>query len=445
MIAGIARLGAIADFLSRPILTGYLNGIALSIIAGQLGKLFGFAVPSAGFFRTLAGFASRLGQTHVPTLATGLLLLVVLRVLRRVAPRVPGPLVAAVLGIGAAYVLRLDRSGVALVGAIPAGFPVPRVPAVAGSEVVPLLLGACSIVVVSFCSMMTTSRGFAARNGYAIDANRDFVALGLADLASGLTRGFVVSGADSRTAVADSSGGKTQVTSLVAAAAMAAVLVFFTGPLAYLPTASLAAILISSALGLFDVASVRRYYRQSRPEFRHSIVATLGVMTVGVLPGIAVAVGVAIVRLLLLASRPRDAVLGVIEGRDGCYDIAEEAGARTVPGLIVYRFDASLLFFNAQRFEDRARALVAAADVKPEWFLFDAEAVPMVDITGAEALESLRREFAGQGIVLAIARAKPPFRAMLERSGLIGRIGREYLFPSVRTGVQAFRDRPGVA
>lgn len=441
MVAGFARLGAIADFLSRPILTGYLNGIALSIIAGQLGKFFGFAVPPAGFFRTLAAFAARLGQTHLPTLATGVALFVVLRVIRRVAPRIPAPLVAVVLGIGATYWLRLDRAGVALVGDVPAGFPVPHVPAVAAGELAPLALGAVSIVVVSFCSMMTTARGFAAKNGYVIDANRDFVALGLADLASGLTRGFVVSGADSRTAVADTSGGKTQVTSLAAAATMAAVLLFLTRPLAYLPTTALAAILISSALGLFDFASLRRYWRLSRPEFRHSTVAMLGVMTVGVLPGIAVAVGLAVVRLLLLASRPRDAVLGTIEGKDGTYDLAEEVDARTVPGLIMYRFDTSIVFFNAQRFEERARALVAAAEGKPEWFLFNAEAAPMVDVTGAEALESFRRELAGQGIRLVIARAKPPFRSMLERSGLLEKIGKEYLFPSVRAGVQAFRER----
>jgi high affinity sulfate transporter 1 len=445
MLAGVARLGAIADFLSRPILTGYLNGIALSIIAGQLGRLFGFAVPPAGFFRTLAGFATRLGQTHVPTLLTGLLLFVLIRVLRRVAPRVPAPLVATALAIGAAYVLRLDRSGVALVGAVPAGFPIPHVPAVSASEMVPLLLGACSTVIVIFCSMMMTSRGFAAKNGYVVDANRDFVALGLGNLASGFSQGFVISGADSRTAVADASGGKTQVTSLVAAATMAAVLIFLTGPLAFLPTPVLAAILISSALGLFDVASLRRYWRQSRAEFRHSIVAMLGVMTVGVLPGIGVAVGMAIVRLLLLASRPPDAVLGVVEGRDGCHAIAEEPDARTIPGLIMYRFDAAILFFNAQRFEDRARALVAAADVKPEWFLFDAESVPMLDVTGAMALDSLQRELAGQGVVLAIARARPPVRMMLERCGLLGRIGKERLFPFVRDGVRAFRECHGAA
>jgi len=284
-IAGrIAGLGVIANVLSRPILTGYLYGIALSIIAGQLGTLLGFQVPSGGFFRTLARVTGRLGETHVATLAVGLALFVLLRAFKHLAPRVPAPLAAAVLGIGAVSTLGLDRQGVAVVGPVPAGFPLPHVPSIDTSELWPLLFGACGIVLVSFCSMMTTARGFVAKNGYAINTNQDMIALGACDLASGFVRGFVVSGADSRTAVADSAGGKTQVTGLVAAATMAAVLLFLTGPLAYLPTAALAAILISSALGLFDFTSLRSYFRVSRPEFRHSIAAMLGVMTVGVLP-----------------------------------------------------------------------------------------------------------------------------------------------------------------
>lgn len=434
---GVAGLGVIANFLSRPILTGYLNGIALSIIAGQLGTLLGFRVASAGFFRTLARVASRLSETHIATLAVGLALFVLLRALKHLAPKVPAPLVAAVLGIGAVYALGLDRHGVAVVGHVPAGFPTPRIPLVGAGDLWPLLFGACGIVLVSFCSMMTTARGFAAKNGYAIDTNQDMIALGVSDLASGLSRGFVVSGADSRTAVADSAGGKTQVTALVAAAMMAAVLLFLTAPLAYLPTAALAAILISSALGLFDVSSLRSYYRVSRPEFRHSVAAMLGVMTVGVLPGVLIAVGLALLRLLRLASRPHDAVLGMVEGKDGAYG-TEGEGGRTIPGLMIYRFDASLLFFNADYFKDRVLALSNDADTLPTCVLFDAESVPVLDITGADALEALRTELSGRGSVLAIARAKGLFRVMLERTGVAERIGTAHLFPTVRAGVQAF-------
>ena len=435
---GIAGLGVIADFLSRPILTGYLNGIALSIIVGQLGTLFGFEVPSGGFFRTLAAVVSRLGETHAATFLVGLLLFVLLRVLRHRSPKMPAPLIAAALGIIMVYALGLEQQGVAVVDAVPAGFPVPRIPPVGTSELWPLIVGACGIVLVSFCSMMTTARGFAAKNGYAIDVNQDMIALGVSDLASGFSRGFVVSGADSRTAVADSAGGKTQLTALVAAATMAVVLLFLTRPIAYLPTAALAAILVSSALGLFDVASLQRYYRISRSEFWLSVIAMLGVMTVGVLPGVLIAVGLALLKLLRLASRPHDVVLGLVQEKDDVYSAVEEEGGRTIPGLIIYRFDSSLLFFNADHFKDRVRAIIRNANTKPKWFLFDVESVPVLDITGADALEELRAELAGLGVVLAIARAKGLFRVMLDRSGVTEKIGRQHIFPTVHAGAQAF-------
>ena len=435
---GIAGLGVIADFLSRPILTGYLNGIALSIIVGQLGTLFGFEVPSGGFFHTLAAVVSRLGETHAATFLVGLLLFVLLRVLRHRSPKMPAPLIAAALGIIMVYVLGLEQQGVAVVDAVPAGFPVPRIPPVGTSELWPLIVGACGIVLVSFCSMMTTARGFAAKNGYAIDVNQDMIALGVSNLASGFSRGFAVSGADSRTAVADSAGGKTQLTALVAAATMAVVLLFLTRPIAYLPTAALAAILVSSALGLFDVASLQRYYRISRSEFWLSVIAMLGVMTVGVLPGVLIAVGLALLKLLRLASRPHDVVLGLVQEKDDVYSAVEEEGGRTIPGLIIYRFDSSLLFFNADHFKDRVRAIIRNANTKPKWFLFDVESVPVLDITGADALEELRAELAGLGVVLAIARAKGLFRVMLDRSGVIEKIGRQHIFPTVHAGAQAF-------
>ena len=435
---GIAGLGVIADFLSRPILTGYLNGIALSIIVGQLGTLFGFEVPSGGFFHTLAAVVSRLGETHAATFLVGLLLFVLLRVLRHRSPKMPAPLIAAALGIIMVYALGLEQQGVAVVGAVPAGFPVPRIPPVGTSELWPLIVGACGIVLVSFCSMMTTARGFAAKNGYAIDVNQDMIALGVSNLASGFSRGFVVSGADSRTAVADSAGGKTQLTALVAAATMAVVLLFLTRPIAYLPTAALAAILVSSALGLFDVASLQRYYRISRSEFWLSVIAMLGVMTVGVLPGVLIAVGLALLKLLRLASRPHDVVLGLVQEKDDVYSAVEEEGGRTIPGLIIYRFDSSLLFFNADHFKDRVRAIIRNANTKPKWFLFDVESVPVLDITGADALEELRAELAGLGVVLAIARAKGLFRVMLDRSGVTDKIGRQHIFPTVHAGAQAF-------
>jgi len=436
---GIAGLGVIANFLSRPILTGYLNGIALTIIASQLGKLLGFSVAPAGFFRTVAEVVSRLSETHVATLSVGLSLFVMLLVLKRLIPKLPGPLIVAAIGCGVVFLLALQQQGVAVVGAVPAGFPAPRIPSAGMTDLWPIAFGAGGIMLVSFCSMMTTARGFAAKNGYAIDVNQDMFALGVSDLASGLTSGFVVSGADSRTAVADSAGGKTQIASIVAAAAMAAVLMFLTRPLAYLPTAALSAILVSSALGLFDVASLRRYYRVSRPEFRHSVVAMLGVMTVGVLPGVLIAVALALLKLLRLASRPRDAVLRAVAGPDGVARTTKrEEGGEVIPGLIIYRFDSSLVFFNADYFKDRVRTVIEQEPSKLRVFILDAEAMSVLDITGAYALEGLLTELARQGIDLEVARAKGLFRLMLERTGVAEQIGETHMFPTVRAGIQAF-------
>jgi high affinity sulfate transporter 1 len=439
---GAAGLGAIANFLSRPILTGYLNGIALSIIAGQLATLLGLHIAAAGFFLTLARNVEKLGETHLPTLAISLSLLAFLWLIRRFAPRLPGPLIAAALAIACVYAFALTRLGVAVVGAVPPGFPAPRIPALENSDLWPLVTGAAGIALVSFCSMMTTARGFAAKNRYQISVNQEMIALGVSDLASALGRGFVVSGADSRTAVADAAGGKTQVTALVAALAMALVLVFLTRPLAFLPTAALAAILVFSAANLFDFASLRTYWRGSKAEFRHAIVAMLGVMTVGVLTGILIAVGLAMLRLLRLASRPHDALLGADPHTAGAYCNTDEGGV-PIEGLMIYRFDASLVFFNADYVRDRALGLVDQAPRKPSWFLLDAETVPLLDITGAEALEALRAGLADRGIVLAVARPKGLFRLMLERTGVTEKIGPERLFPRIHAGVEAFLTEAG--
>lgn len=439
IVGGLLGFGVIANFLSRPILTGYLNGIALTIIAGQLGALFGFKVSPGGFFHTVVEAVSRVNETHVATISLGLALLVLILLMKRFVPRVPSPLVAAALGCAVVFAMSLNAKGVSVVGAVPAGFPAPIIPTVNSAEVWPLLFGAVGIALVSFCSMMTTARGFAAKNGYRINVNQDLFALGVSDLASAVNRGFVVSGADSRTAVADSSGGKTQIASIVAAVVMSIVLLFLTRPLAYVPTAALAAILISSALGLFDWASLRRYYRLSKPEFRQSVAAMLGVMTLGVLQGVLIAVALAMLNLLRHASRPRDAILGVVvDSNNDSHTANLEEGGKAIEGVLIYRFEASLVFFNADYFTERVRAVINIAESKPRTFLFDAESVPLLDISGAYAIDALRSELAEKGIVFGIARARGLFRVMLERAGVAERIGSENLFHTVRAGAAAY-------
>jgi len=435
IVAGLARLGFLTNFLARPILAGYLNGIAISIISGQLGRLFGFTLEPAGFFRTLIRCASRLGETHVLTLAVGLAAFVVLRLIKRVSPKIPAPLIAVALGIAASQIFHLGERGVALLGAVPAGLPKPMVPDINMSDLQPLAIGALGLALISFNSAMVTARGFAVRNRYEIDPNQEFIALGVADIGAGMLRGFAISGADSRTAVNDSAGGKSQVTGLAAAGVIVAVLLFLTAPLASLPIAVLSAVLVSAAIGLFDLPGLARLRRISRQEFRLSIITLLGVITVGVLPGVMVAVGLAILQLLAKASRPNDAVLGRIPGADGYYDIAGCPEAETFAGLVIFRFDSPLVFFNSDRFKSRIRALVKETTPEVRCVLLDAGTMLGIDSTGAAALGETCGELAEIGVGFAMAGAKGPLRAMLEKTGLNQQIGPDRLFPTLDAAV----------
>ena len=435
---GLAGLGVISDFLSRPILTGYLHGIAISIIVGQLGGLLGLRVQSEGVLQAIAEIARRIGETHSLTLAVAVVLIVSIFLVQRLVPRAPTALLAVILGIGAVLILGLDARGLAVVGKVPKGFPVPSIPFIRGSDVWPLALGAGGILVVSFCSMMTTSRAFAIKNHYAIDANQDLVALGISDLASAFGHGFAVSGSDSRTAVGDATGGTTQMMAIIAAIVMAVVLLFFTEPLAYLPTVALAVIIIFATAGLFDLRSLAGYYRVSKGEFFHSIAATVGVITVGALPGVLIAVALSVLRLLRLASRPEDAVLGLKEEAGKLSICSPADGGSFTLGLVIYRFGASLLFFNADFFKKRATTASQVNRGSIRWFVLDAGSMPFLDITGAHTLESLRNELHSTGITLVVANARGRFRETLRRTGLAERIGAQRTYPSVHDAVAAF-------
>jgi high affinity sulfate transporter 1 len=435
--AGLARLGFLTNFLARPILTGYLNGIAICIITGQFGSLCGFSLAPAGFFRLLWSFFSKLGETHGPTLAVGVMTLALLLLLGRLVPKVPGPLVAVALGCACSAVFGFAEHGVKLLGKIPAGFPAFAIPTIGGLDWQPLALGAAGLALILYNSAMVTARGFAAKNRYDIDANQEFIALGVANIGAGILQGFAISGADSRTAVNDSIGGKSQVTSLVAALVLALTLLFLTRPLGWLPMAVLSAVLIKAAMGLFDLRSLINLRRVSPQEFRLCLITLLGVITVGVLPGVVVAVGVAIVQLLVRASRPHDAVLGRIPGTNIYYDTTTHPEAESFPGLVIYRFDASLVFFNADHFKARVRAVVREAREPLRYLLLDAETMPYLDTTGAASLDQLCADLEDKGIAMAVAAAKSPVRTMLDRTGLVRRIGYNRMFPTVESAIEA--------
>lgn len=362
--ASFLRLGALADFLSKPILVGFLNGVAISILLGQIGKLFGFAIESGRIIPRLLEFIAKLPQTHGPTLAVGLGSFAVLLLARRFLPRWPAALITLVVAGIAVAVLKLDGQGVAVLGAVPAGLPLPRWPTVSLEHLPALLASAAGLALVLFSSGVLTARSFAAKNRYEIDVDREFAAFGAANIAAALSQGFAVTGAASRTAMADSAGGRTQVTGLVAAATIATVLLFLTGPLRYVPIAALGVVLVFAAFSLFDIRALRDIWKIDRREVGLSVLTMLGVVAVSAINAILIAVALALVRFVKLTARPRDEVLGQVDGLPGFHSVERHPGARTFSGLALYRFDGPITFFNAAYFKQRA--LAVADDAGPE-------------------------------------------------------------------------------
>ncbi|MEW5546659.1 SulP family inorganic anion transporter [Pseudomonas soli] len=436
--AGVARAGFIASFFSRPILIGYLNGIGLSLLAGQLSKVVGFKIEGDGFVLSLINFLQRLGEIHWLTLAIGLAGLGLLIWLPRRYPRLPAALVTVVVFTALAGLFGLDRFGLAILGPVPAGIPELAWPQSSLAETKSLLRDALGIATISFCSAMLTARSFAARHGYAINANHEFLALGVSNLAAGISQGFAISGADSRTAVNDMVGGKSQLVGIIAALVIALILLFFTAPMAWIPQAALGAVLLMAGWGLIDVKSLKTIRKLSRFEFWLCLLTTVGVLGLGVLPGIVFAVTLAILRLLYSIYQPTDAVLGWVPGIEGQVDVRQHKDARTVPGLLVYRFDDAILFFNADYFKMRLLEAVQNVD-KTQVVLFDAEAVTSIDVSGIAALREVRDTLAAQGIHFAIARARGTFLRMLVRSGMAREMEENLLFGSVRAGIRAYR------
>jgi MFS superfamily sulfate permease-like transporter len=361
--------------------------------------------------------------------------------LARFAPKVPGPLIAVVLGISASAFYGFAGNGVKLLGEIPAGLPAVTIPAIGRQDWEPLAIGAVGLALISYNSAMVTARGFAAKNHYDIDANREFIALGVANIGAGLLRGFAISGADSRTAVNDSVGGKSQVTGLVAAAMLGLTLLFLTKPLGWLPMAVLSAILIKASLGLFDLRSLVSLRRVSHQEFRLCLITLLGVITVGVMPGVVVAVVMAMMQVLIRASCPHDAVLGRIPGTHAYRDTTLNPDAETFPGVVIYRFDASLVFFNSDHFKDRVRSVIRDASTPVRFFLLDAETIPFLDTSGAACLGQMFSDLEAEGTLMAIAEAKSPVRTMLERTGLADQIGIDHMFATVASAVEYLREK----
>lgn len=440
-IAALARLGFLANMLSRPVLVGYMTGIALLMMASQLGKVTGIEVEGDQFIDLVRSFMVNLDHCHWPTavLAGGVLLL--LAGLGRWAPRSPGPLIAVLAATAAVSILALQAKGIDVVGSIPSGWPTPEIPRIDPGDVAALLLPAVGIAIVGFSDNVLTARAFAAREGAEIDANAELRALGIANLAVGLTRGFPVSSSGSRTAVADAVGSRTQLYSVVAVLAVSTVLVWGRDVLAQFPIAALGALVIYAATRLIDVGEYRRLARFRRSELVLAVATAAAVLGLGVLYGVLAAVALSVLDLLRRVAHAHDSVLGFVPGIAGMHDIEDYPDATEIPGLVVYRYDAPLCFANAQDFRRRALAAVDLNGGDVKWFVLNAEANVEVDLTALDELEQLRQELARRGIVFAMARVKQDLRDALDAAGLLPLIGDDRIFMTLPTAVDAFRQR----
>jgi high affinity sulfate transporter 1 len=444
VLAGVAKLGFVADLLSKPTQIGYLNGLALTILVSQLPKLFGFSVDADGLIPEAAGFANGLaiGDTVAAALAIGLLGLVLILLLQRLVPKVPAVLVAVVVSILAANAFNLADHGVSLVGPLPQGFPPLTLPSVPLSDMALLVAGAVGIAVVSLTDTISTASAFAARAGQEVDGDREMIGIGAANIAAGFFQGFPVSTSGSRTAVAEQAGARSQVTGLVGAAAITLMLLLVPGLLRNLPQPTLAAVVITASLSLADIPGTVRLWRQRRTEFTLSMAAFAGVALLGVLPGIAIAVALSIGNVFRRSWWPYQTVLGRAADVPGYHDVRSYPDAEQLPGCVLFRFDAPLFFANARTFRDQVRRL-ARSEPPPKWIVVAAEPITDVDTTAADMLEDLDEGLNAQGISLVFAELKDPVRQKIERYELTRTIDPTHFFPTLGAAVAAFRERFG--
>jgi len=438
IVAAVAKLGFIADLISKPTMIGYLNGLALTILVGQLPKLFGFKIEAEGLIGEFTEFVRGLahGEAVPAAAAVGIAGIAVILILQRWLPKVPAVLVMVVLAIAATTVFSLADHGVSLVGVLPKGFPPLTIPHVRLSDLGPLFAGALGIALVSLAS------AFAARTGQEIHGNQEMIGIGAANLAAGLFQGFPVSTSGSRTAVAERSGAKTQFTGVTGAVLIILMIVLVPGLFRNLPNPALAAVVITASLSLADIPGTVRLWRQRKAECLLSIAAFLGVALLGVLPGIAIAVGLSILNVFRRAWWPYDTELGRVEGLPGFHDVHSYPDAQHLPGLVIYRFDGPLFFANATTFRDEVRRM-AGADPPPRWILIAAEPVTDVDTTASDMLEDLDEALNAQGVSLVFAELKDPVREKIERYGLTRTIDPRHFFPTIEAAVTAFREETG--
>jgi high affinity sulfate transporter 1 len=439
LLARLLRLGFLAQLLSRPVLVGYMAGVAVIMIMGQLGKATGIPTEHGASAPLQAwSVLTRIGSASLPTVAVAGAVLTLLLIGSRLFPRAPVPLVVVLLATGAVAGLGLRSRGVAVIGPMSGALPVPSLPGLAPSDLTALLLPAIGVAVVAYTDNVLTGRAFATRNGYSVDANQELLALGTANAASAVLHGFPVSSSGSRTAIADSLGSRTQLYSLIALAAVIGTLLAGRGVLAAFPVAALGALVIWAALRLIEIGEFRRLAAFRISEVLLAAATMVGVLAFDILYGVLVAIGLSLLDLLRRVVHPHDGILGYAPGVPGMHDVDDYPDSRQVPGLVVYRYDSPLFFANAENFRRRALAAVDAAAPAADWLLINAEANVQVDLTALDALDDLRQELDRRGVVLAFARVKWEIMDDVRRAGLADRVGVDRFYATLPTAVDAY-------
>ena len=440
ILAGLLRLGFVTELLSKPIRYGYMNGIALTVLISQLPKLLGFSIESQGPLRDLRAIADAIldGKANWVAFAVGLGTLIVILLLQN-NKRVPGILIAVIGAtaiVGGFHLATLF--GVKVLGPLPQGLPAFAIPLINSSDLIPVLIGGCAIALVSFADTSVLSRTYAARLGDTVDPNQEMIGLGSANLATALFQGFPISSSASRTPVAEAAGARTQLTSVVGALAIAFLLVIAPNLLQHLPNAALAAVVIAAAIGLFEIADLKRIYRIQQWEFWLTVLCFVGVAVLGAIPGIGLAIAVAVAEFLWDGWRPHSAVLGRAHGVKGYHDITRYPDARRIPGLVLFRWDAPLFFANAEFFRERILDAVSKSPTPVRWLVVAAEPVTSVDVTACDTVAELDEALHARGIELCFAELKDPVKDKLKRFGLFAQLGEAYFFPTVGSAVSSY-------
>jgi len=439
VIGFLGRLGFVANLLSRPILVGYLAGVALIMISGQLGKVTGLDVEGDSFIAEVTDWLSQLGDLHRPTTLLSIGVLIMLFGLAALAPKWPGPLIAVVVSVIVVAVFDLQDEGVSVVGQIPSGLPTPKVPDVAWADLRDLLPAALGIALVGYSDNVLTARGFASKTKTRVDANQELLALGTSNLGNGFFQAFPISSSGSRTTIGASIGSRSQMFSLVALVAIVLVLFFFSGLLEQFPNAALGALVIWAATRLIDWGEFRTLFRFRKTEFLLAIATTAGVVLSDILVGVVLAIVLSVTDLIARIARPHDAVLGKVPEMSGYHDIEDYPEAETMPGLLVYRYDAPLFFANADDFRDSLMEEVENSDDTCRWVVLQCEAIGRIDSTATQVLRETINELHGDGILVGMTELKWDLADQLRRIGILDIVGDENVYTTIDDAITAYR------